>query len=135
MIFVSIVLFCLAVLLGLLLVVVGLRYQRGSLLLAVGHVSFAMLGLGVLGWQVYDDSVYKLYNISTLLFCFALSGGLILLGLRLKNREYRTPPPMFLVALHAIMAMLALLLLVVGYSKYNRRALTLSELGADVLFK
>ena len=118
MILASLVLFGLAVAFGLWLVVLGVRFQRGSLFLAVGHVSFAVLGLGLLVRYVIDDSVYKLYNVSALLFFLALLGGLVLLALRINQREYRTPPPMFMVALHAIMALLALLLLVLGYAKY-----------------
>lgn len=118
MILASIVLFCSAVVLGLWLVVLGLRYHRGSLLLAVGHVSFALLGLGLLMRQIFTGPVYKLYNVSALLFFLAVFGGLVLLGLRISKREYRTPPPMFVVVLHAVMGLFALLLLVVGYTKY-----------------
>ena len=117
MILVAIVLFSLAVVLGLWLVVLGLRYQRGSLVLAVGHVSAALLGLAILANQIFSGSVHKLYNVSALLFVLALFGGLILLALRINTREYRTPPPMFVVSLHAVMALIALLLLVVGYTK------------------
>jgi hypothetical protein len=117
MILAAIVLFCLAVVLGLWLVVLGLRYRRGSLVLAVGHVSVALMGLGLLGNQIFSGPVHKLYNISALLFVLALFGGLILLALRINIREYRTAPPMFVVSLHAVMAIIALLLLVVGYTK------------------
>lgn len=117
MILVAIVLFSLAVVLGLWLVVLGLRYQRGSLVLAVGHVSAALLGLAILANQIFSGPVHKLYNVSALLFVLALFGGLILLALRINTREYRTPPPMFVVSLHAVMALIALLLLVVGYTK------------------
>jgi len=118
MILASIVLFCLAVALGLFLVVMGMRYRRSSLVLAMGHASVALLGIGLLGQQVLDDSTHKLYNLATFLFVLALFGGLVLLVVRISQREHRTPPPMFIVSLHAIMAMLALLLLVVGYTRY-----------------
>ena len=116
MILAAIVLFCLAVVLGLWLVVLGVRYRRGSLVLAAGHVGVALLGLGLLGNQVFAGPVHKLYNVAALLFVLALFGGLILLLLRISTREYRTPPPMFVVSLHAVMAMIALLLLVMGYT-------------------
>ena len=45
MILAAIVLFCLAVVLGLWLVVLGMRYRRGSLVLAAGHAGVALLGL------------------------------------------------------------------------------------------
>jgi hypothetical protein len=117
MILAAIVLFCLAVLLGLWLVVLGMRYRRGSLVLAAGHAGVALLGLGLLGNQVFTGPVHKLYNVAALLFVLALFGGLILLLLRISTREYRTPPPMFVVSLHAIMAMIALLLLLLGYTQ------------------
>jgi hypothetical protein len=117
MILAAIVLFCLAVLLGLWLVVLGMRYRRGSLVLAAGHAGVALLGLGLLGNQVFTGPVHKLYNVAALLFVLALFGGLILLLLRISTREYRTPPPMFVVSLHAVMAMIALLLLLLGYTQ------------------
>lgn len=118
MILASIILFCLAVSLGLFLVILGMRYKRSSLVLAMGHASFALLGVGLLMQQVLDDSSHKLYNLATFLFVFALLGGLILLALRISQREHRTPAPMFVVFLHAIMALIGLLLLVVGYTRY-----------------
>lgn len=104
--------------LGLILVLLGMRYKRSSLALAMGHASLALLGLGLLGQQVLDDSTHKLYNLPTFLFVLALFGGLILLALRMSLREYRTPAPMFVVILHAIMAIITLLLLMVGYTRY-----------------
>ena len=118
MILASIILFCLAVALGLFLVVLGVRYKRGSLALAIGHASLALLGLGFLGQQILDDSSHKLYNLAAFPFVLALFGGLVLLTLRISQREHRTPPPMFVVSLHAIMAIIALLLLVAGYTRY-----------------
>ena len=116
MILAAIVLFCLASVLGLWLVVLGMRYRRGSLVLAAGHAGVALLGLGLLGKQVFAGPVNMLYNVAALLFVLALFGGLVLLALRISTREYRTPPPMFVVSLHAVMAMIALLLLVMGYT-------------------
>jgi hypothetical protein len=116
MILAAIVLFCLAVVLGIWLVVLGMRYRRGSLVLAAGHAGVALLGLSLLGNQILAGPVHKLYNVAALLVVLALFGGLILLVLRNSTREYRTPPPMFVVSLHAVMAMIALLLLVMGYT-------------------
>jgi len=119
MMLVTIVLFCLAVLLGLWLVVLGLRYRRGSLVLALGHAGVALLGLGFLLKQVFGGGpIHILYNNAALLFVLALLGGLVLLAVRMSKREHRTPPPMFVVGLHAVMAMFALLLLVLGYARY-----------------
>ena len=115
MILAAIVLFGLAVALGLFLVVLGVRYRRGSRALAAVHDGFALLGLGLLGVQVFGGPVNFLYNSAALLFVLALSGGLVLLAVRLGTREHRSPPPMFGVSLHAAMGLLALLLLVLGY--------------------
>ena len=52
MILAAIVLFCLAALLGLGLVVLGVRYRRGSRALAAGHAGVALLGLVLLGRHI-----------------------------------------------------------------------------------
>lgn len=116
MILAAILLFCLAAALGLWLVVLGVRYRRGSRALAAGHAGVALLGLILLGKHIFSSPVQMLYNNAALLFILALSGGLILLALRMGNHEHRSPPPMFGVGLHAAMALLALLLLVWGYA-------------------
>jgi len=116
MILAAIVLFCLAAVLGLWLVVLGVRFRRGSLALAAGHAGVAVLGLGLLGKHIFSSPVHMLYNDAALLFVLALAGGLVLLALRIGNREQRSPPPMIGVSLHAAMALSALLLLVLGYT-------------------
>ncbi len=117
MIAIALALFVAAVALGLGLVVLGLSQQRGSLPLAVAHACCAVLGLGLLLWQITTATVStKLYNVAALLFVLAVLGGGVLLALRLGKREYRTPPPMVVVVLHAIMGLFALILLTVGYA-------------------
>jgi len=116
MILAAIILFCLAALLGLWLVVLGVRYRRGSRVLAAGHAGVALLGLILLGRHIFSSPVHMLYNDAALLFVLALSGGLVLLALRMGNHEHRSPPPMVGVSLHAAMAIAALLLLVLGYT-------------------
>jgi hypothetical protein len=116
MILAAIVLFCLAALLGLWLVVLGVRYRRGSRALAAGHAGVALLGLILLGRHIFSSPVHMLYNDAALLFILALSGGLVLLALRVGNRDHRSPPPMVGVSFHAVMALSALLLLVLGYT-------------------
>ena len=116
MILAAIVLFCLAVVLGLWLVVLGVRFRRGSLALAAGHAGVALLGLILLGRHIFGSPVHMLYNDAAMLFVLALSGGLVLLAIRISNREHRSPPPMIGVSLHAAMALSALLLLVLGYT-------------------
>ncbi|MBU1224648.1 MAG: hypothetical protein KKA22_04745 [Gammaproteobacteria bacterium] len=116
MILAAIVLFCLAALLGLWLVVLGVRYRRGSRALAAVHAGVALLGLVLLGRHIFSSPVHMLYNDAALLFVLALFGGLVLLALRMGNHEHRSPPPMVGVSLHAAMAITALLLLVLGYT-------------------
>ncbi|MDP1863712.1 MAG: hypothetical protein Q8K52_07395 [Thiobacillus sp.] len=116
MILAAILLFCLAAVLGLWLVILGVRYRRGSRALAAGHAGIALLGLILLGKHIFSSPVHMLYNNAALLFILALSGGLVLLALRMGNPEHRSPPPMFGVGLHAAMAITALLLLVWGYT-------------------
>ncbi|MEQ1592555.1 MAG: hypothetical protein ABL892_09230 [Thiobacillaceae bacterium] len=116
MILAAIILFGLAVMLGLWLVVLGVRYRRGSRALAAGHAGVALLGLGLLGKHIFDAPVHLLYNDAAMLFVLTLSGGLVFLALRISNREHRSPPPMIGVSLHAVMAITAFLLLVMGYT-------------------
>ena len=116
MILAAIVLFCLAAGLGLWLVVLGVRYRRGSRALAAGHAGLALLGLILLGTQIFSRPVHMVYNDAALLFILALFGGLVLLALRMGSHEHRSPPPMVGVSLHAAVALSALLLLVWGYT-------------------
>lgn len=115
MILAAIVLFCLAVALGLFLVVLGVRHRRGSRMLAAVHAGVAVLALSLLGVQVFSGPINFLFNSAALLFVLALSGGLALLAVRLSAREHHSPPSMIGVSLHAAMGLLALLLLVLGY--------------------
>jgi hypothetical protein len=112
MILSAIVLFALAVVVGLYIIFVGLRYQRGSLALGLGHAGLAITALVVLVVAIFRAPAHHLlYNNAALLFVLALAGGLVLLALR----EGRKPPPMIVVSIHAIMALFALYLLVRGY--------------------
>ena len=103
MILAAIVLFCLAALLGLWLVVLGVRYRRGSRALAAGHAGVALLGLILLGRHIFSSPVHMLYNDAALLFVLALFGGLVLLALRMGNHEHRSPPPMMGVSHHFLL--------------------------------
>lgn len=115
MILAAIVLFCLAVALGLYLVVLGVRYRRGSRGLAAVHAGVALLGMSLLGMQVFSGPVHFLYNSAALLFVLALSGGLVLLAVRSGDHDRQSPPSMIGVSLHAAMGLVALLLLVLGF--------------------
>lgn len=101
----------LAVLLGAALVMLALRRRRGSLPLALAHAVSAAGGLGLLLYALGTEPTHKLQNLAALLWGLALLGGLVLLALRLTRREFRTAPPLIAVALHAVLGILALLLL------------------------
>jgi uncharacterized membrane protein len=116
MILAAIVLFGLAALLGLWLVVLGVRHRRGSRALAAVHAGLALLGLILLGGHIVGSPVHMLYNDAALLFVLTLFGGLVLLAVRMGNHEQRSPPPMIGVSFHAAMAITALLLLGLGYT-------------------
>ena len=118
MILVAVVLFGLAVALGLYLVILGVRRRRGSRALAAVHAGVALLGLGVLGKVIFDGPKHLLYNDAALLFVVALCGGLVLLAVRIGESDRRSPPSMIGVSLHAAMALIAVLLLVLGYARY-----------------
>ena len=55
--------------------------------------------------------INKYNNVAALLMILALIGGVMLFALR----ETSKPPPMTLVAIHAIMALTGLLLLILGF--------------------
>lgn len=112
MILYAILLFGLAAVIGLSLVVMGVRFHRGSLALGLGHAGIALTALTLLMVQIVRGHTQMLYNDAALLFFLALAGGVVLLAVR-KDRK---PPPMFMVGIHGAMATMALLLLVVGYT-------------------
>lgn len=118
MILYTIILFCLAAVLGLSIIVLGVRYHRGSLPLALGHAAVAVLAFGLLLKEIFGEGpTHILYNNAALLFFLTLCGGVVLLAVRISKRERRAPPPMFVVSLHAAFALFALILLVVGYAR------------------
>lgn len=112
MIVYTIALFGLAVLIGVYMIYVGLRYRRGSIALGVSHAGIATSALIMFIVYLFHDPKHNmLYNDSVLAFIMTFGGGLVLLALR----EGRRPPPMVVVSLHAVMALLGLLLLVIAY--------------------
>jgi len=112
MIFSAIILFALAVSLGLVMIFIGVRYQRGSLALGLGHAGLGISGLVLLVTGIFHETAqHMLYNNAALLFVLVLAGGLVLLALR----EGRKPPPMVVVGIHAAVALFALYLLIRGY--------------------
>lgn len=93
----------------------GVRYHRGSMALGLTHAGIASLALVLLTVQIFRDSVnHMLYNDATILFIVTLLTGLVMLALRIGKE----PPPMVVVGIHAVIALLALLLLVLGYAHH-----------------
>lgn len=111
MILYSIILFTLAVLLGFGLVVLGVRYKRSSLKVGLIHAGSALTALVLLLAHVFNSDTNKYNNVAVLLMIAALIGGLMVFGLREKNK----PPAMMIVTLHAIMALAGLSLLYLGF--------------------
>ncbi|HHJ34973.1 MAG TPA: hypothetical protein ENJ87_04335 [Gammaproteobacteria bacterium] len=110
MILTSIILFTLAACLGLFLVVLGLRYHRSSLKVALTHATIAIAALFFLTAQIINGPLNKFNNAAALLMVLALTGGLMLFALRESDK----PPAMAVVSIHAIMALAGLLLLALG---------------------
>ena len=111
MTFYSILLFSVAASLGLYLAVLGARYHRSSLKIGLSHASIGLLALALLFMQILNGTINKYNNVAALLMIFALIGGLMLFALREKNK----PPPMVLVGIHAVMALVGLLVLFIGF--------------------
>jgi peptidoglycan/LPS O-acetylase OafA/YrhL len=106
-----ILLFSLTALLGLFLVVLGLRYRRKSLTTGLIHAGIGLIAFGFLISQIIDHPINKYNNVTALLMVLVLIGGGMLFALREANK----PPPMMLVAIHAMMALAGLLVLTLGF--------------------
>lgn len=65
--------------------------------------------------QIISGATDKYNNVAALLMILALIGGLMLFALR----EHNKPPPMVLVGIHALMALVGLLVLFIGFD-YNK---------------
>lgn len=111
MILSSILLFSVAASLGLYLVVLGTRYHRSSLKIGLSHASIGLLALVLLFLQIMNEAINKYNNVAALLMILAVIGGVMLFALREKNK----PPPMMLVGIHSVMALIGLLILFLGF--------------------
>lgn len=108
----AIMLLFLTALLGMALVVLGMRYHRSSTVLAMSHGGVALVAFSLLVAHLLRSPVDMLYNNAALVLFLAISGGVVLFMLR----DGKKPPPMVVVGLHAVVALGGLLLLLYGYS-------------------
>ncbi len=110
MTFYASILLAIAATLGLVMVVLGVRYHRSSFKLAVSHAAIAIGGLGFLATQIINGPLNKYNNVAALLLVLALVGGGMLFALREKEQ----PPAMMMVVIHASMALAGLVVLFLG---------------------
>jgi len=107
-----IALFGLAILAGLSLVFMGVRYHRSSLALGLGHAGMALIAVILLIMHIIQEATsHMLYNDAALLFVLTLAGGIVLLMTRNNNKS----APLPVVIIHAALALIALTLLIKGY--------------------
>jgi FtsH-binding integral membrane protein len=100
-----------AALVGVFLVIRGLRHHKSSLKTGLIHASLAIAGIVLLLSQIVQGPIDKLNNLAALLLVLALIGGGMVFALREKNK----PPAMAVVTIHAIMALVGLSVLIVKY--------------------
>lgn len=109
-----ITLFSLAILAGLSLVYMGVRYHRSSLALGLGHAGIAITAVVLLIVHIFREATTQmLYNDAALLFILTLLGGLVLL--MIHNNQKSAPFPV--VIIHAGLALFGLGLLIYGYTQ------------------
>jgi hypothetical protein len=105
-------LFSLAILAGLSLVFMGVRYHCSSLALGLVHAGIALTALILLIVYIAREAgSHMLYNNAAFLFLLALVGGIVLLVTR--NNKKSAPLP--IVIAHASLALIALALLIKVY--------------------
>jgi hypothetical protein len=110
---VAIVLFAIAAAGGLTLAVLRLRSPNLPLPLAALHGAFAAAGLVVLALAVFGgSSAPSSARIALAVFVVAALGGAFLVSFQLRKR----PIPVGIMALHALLAVSAFTLLVVGFA-------------------
>jgi len=99
-----------AMLTGLSMVFLGVRFHRSSVCLARMHASFAVAGVAILGWVIYQGPMDKQNNLAALLLVIALIGG----GMLFAMREPARPPALSMVVIHALMAVAGVTVLLIG---------------------
>lgn len=108
---IPIILFSLVTLIGIFMVVIGVRYHRSLPKIGLVHGGLGLFAMLLLILQILDSEINKYNNVAALLIIFAIIGGFMLFALREEGK----PPVMMMVAIHAIMAFSGVLLLYLGY--------------------
>lgn len=110
MLILSVILFAVAALGGLVLGVLGLRQRDLPMWLSLIHGVVAAAGLITLILGVVQGNAGSLVIISLILFLIAALGGFVLFSYHLRKR----PHPKGLIVIHALVAVIAFVLLLLG---------------------
>ena len=95
---------------GFYLVYLGLYQRKRSTGLGLMHAGLGITGCIVLFTEIFTGPIDKLNNVTALFLFFALLGGGLVFALHEENR----PPAMAAVTVHAMMALIGILLLVIN---------------------
>ena len=106
----SAILFAVAALGGLVLGVLGLRQRNLPMWLSIIHGLVAATGLVTLIIGIVQGSAGSLLIASLVLFLIAALGGFVLFSFHLR----RKPHPKALIVIHALTAVIAFILLLIG---------------------
>lgn len=87
-----------------------IKRERISLGMGLGHAVIGLAAIGLLAIQVFRGPRVMLLNDALLLFSFTATVGVLLLVFRIDKQ----PPPLLVVALHALFAVVGLGLLISG---------------------
>lgn len=107
---VSVILFAVAALGGLVLGTLGFRRRELPMGLALLHGAVAAAGLVTLIIGVVQENVGTIVIVSLILFLVAALGGFVLFSYHLRKK----PHPKVLIVLHALAAVIAFVLLLIG---------------------
>ncbi len=110
MLILSVILFAVAALGGLVLGVLGLRQRDLPMWLSLIHGVVAAAGLITLILGVVQGNAGSLVIISLILFLIAALGGFVLFSYHLRKK----PHPKGLIVIHALVAVIAFVLLLLG---------------------
>ncbi|WP_223594120.1 hypothetical protein [Neobacillus bataviensis] len=110
MLFSSVILFAIAALGGLVVGVLGLRQKELPMSLSLIHGAVAAIGLITLILGVVQENAGSLVITSLILFLIAALGGFVLFSYHLR----RKPHPKGLIVIHALAAVIAYVLLLIG---------------------